>query len=167
MEKGQNRNINSDKRSSVITIFILICIILIAFIGIGYQFITTASKPGYVSLSPINVSISSETGEHKVSVDVVLNGKSKDLNKIDFEKAQLIAKETIKNLDYDKIKQENGNEYIKNSILEELQKEFGDDIEKVTLSRLLTNVSIGEEGTENSNPSREELLENFGWSKKK
>ena len=109
MEKGQNRNINSDKRSSVITIFILICIILIAFIGIGYQFITTASKPGYVSLSPINVSISSETGEHKVSVDVVLNGKSKDLNKIDVEKAQLIAKETIKNLDYDKIKQENGN----------------------------------------------------------
>ena len=174
MSKGDNIkskiNKNSDKKSSTITISILIGIALIAFIGIFYQVSVNNYELGYVSLNPIDVTLSSGEESHKVSVKFTLGGKSKDLNKLNMENVQLFVKETVKNLDYDSIASEDGNEYIKNVVLTSLRQEFGEGIEQVNLDSLLTDVTVNtqdENVTENSNPSVDELLENFGWTKKK
>lgn len=173
MAKGKNikKNINKkqEKINSTITITILICIALIALIGITYQTIANNSKAGYVSLKPVNVTLSSGGESHKVSVNVTLSGKSKNLNKLNMEKVQVFVKETIKNLDYDSISGKDGNEYIKNFVLTALRQEFGDSIEEVTLGSLLTDVTVDipEDATQNSSPSVEDLLKNFGWTKKK
>ncbi|WP_317368548.1 hypothetical protein [uncultured Tyzzerella sp.] len=169
--KNNKKNVNKkqEKISSTITIAILICIALVALIGIVYQTIQSNYKPGYVSLKPVNVTLASGGESHKLSVDVTLGGKSKNLNKLNMENVQVFVTETIKNLDYNSIVSKDGNEYIKNILLTALKQEFGDSIENVSLSSLLTDVTVStpEEATKNLNPSVEELLENFGWTKKK
>ncbi len=167
MAKG--RNINGERKNSAIIIFIFITIIIIAFIGIGYQFIVTGSKTGYVALKPIDVTVSSDGKEHKLSMKVTLGGKSKDLNKLNTENVQLVVKETVRNLDYNSITEENGEQYIKEAILTNLKKSFGEDVESVTLDSLLTDVTVvnPDDKKPNSNPSRQEILDNIGWSKNK
>lgn len=161
--KGEN------KKSSVIVITMLICIGLIAFIGITYQSITNGAKSGYVSLKPIDVTLPSGEDNQKVSIQVTLSGKSKKLNKLNMENVQLIVKETIKNLDYSKMTDKNGTEYIKEVVLTSLKEEFGDSVEQVSIENLLTgNVVMPPENDKpkNPNPSREEILKGFKWSKK-
>lgn len=174
MAKGKNIknkvNKNVNKRSSIITISILIFIGLVAFISIFYQVAINDSKIGYVSLKPVDVTISSGEESHKISVKVTLGGKSKNLNKLNMENVQLVVKETIKSLDYNNIVGEDGNEYIKNVVLTAIRQEFGNDIEQVSLDELLTDVTVnipGEQVIQNPTPSVDEILENFGWTKKK
>lgn len=172
MDKGKNVKYNKNKKreklNSTITISILVCIALIALIGIFYKVIVDNSKPGYVSLNLINVTISSGEKNYTLSLKVTLSGKSKNLNKLNMENIQLFVNETVKKLDYDSITSEDGTEYIKNVILTSLRQEFGDTIEDVNLESLLTDVSVPNEGEgENKTPSVDELLKDFSWSKNK
>ena len=160
----------NERKNSIITISILISIALIAFIGITYQVALNNAKTGYVSLKPVDVTLSSEGKEHNLSVKITLSGKSKNLNKLNMESVQLATKETIKQLDYDTVIAENGNEYIKNTVLTSLRQEFGEDIEQVNIESILTDVSVPssqEEEYKNEDiHSVEEYLKGFSWSKK-
>lgn len=171
MDKGKNVKYNKNKKREklnfTITISILVCISLIALIGIFYKVIVDNSKLGYVSLNPINVTISSGEKNHTLSLKVTLSGKSKNLNKLNMENIQLFVNETVKKLDYDSITSEDGTEYIKNVILTSLRQEFGDTIEDVNLESLLTDVYVPNKGEENKTPSVDELLKDFSWSKNK
>ena len=169
MDKENNiKHKKQERKNSIITITILVCIALIALTGISYQVALNNAKVGYVSLQPINVTLSSEQN-NKLSVKITLSGKSKNLNKLNMEAVQLLAKETITKLDYDSIVSEDGNEYIKNVVLTALRQEFGDDIEQVNLDSLLTDVTINDSNKEddNDNPYNiQDYLKGFSWTKK-
>lgn len=158
----------NEKKNSIIIILIFICIALMAFIGITYKTVLNNAKTGYVSLKPVDVTLSSGGKDHNLSVKITLSGKSKNLNKLNMESVQLVTKETIKQLDYDSVIAENGNEYIKNTVLTSLREDFGEDIEQVNIESILTDVSVpSQEDKNQSTHSFEEYLKGFSWSKKK
>ena len=171
MYKEKNIKYKSQERkNSIITITILVCIVLIALTRILYQLTLNSFKVGYVSLQPINLTLSSEQQNHKISVKITLSGKSKNLNKLNMEGVQLLVKETITKLDYDSIVDKDGNEYIKSVVLTALRQEFGNNIEQVNLDSILTDVTINnsdEEAKENNSYNFEDYLKGFSWSKKK
>ena len=171
MYKEKNIKYKSQERkNSIIIITILVCIVLIALTGILYQLTLNSFKVGYVSLQPINLTLSSEQQNHKISVKITLSGKSKNLNKLNMEGVQLLVKETITKLDYDSIVDKDGNEYIKSVVLTALRQEFGNNIEQVNLDSILTDVTINnsdEEAKDNNSYNFEDYLKGFSWTKKK
>ena len=165
-DKVNRKNIKDDKKTFIATIFILIFIGLIAFISIGYKLIFEDAKIGYVSLSPIDVTIPSEDEEHSLSIKITLGLKNKNLNKLNIENVQRVTKEAIKQLDYEKISKKNGNEYIKDVVLNMLNQEFDDSIEEINLDGILRDIKINEENPKSSaRIRREEYLKGLKWSK--
>ncbi|WP_250278817.1 hypothetical protein [[Clostridium] colinum] len=173
------KNINNKKleykqerKSYIITISILVFIAFISIFGITYQVFLNSTKTGYVTLKPVDVTLSSGKENHQLSVKITLSGKSKNLNKLNMEQVQLLTKETIKQLDYQSIIKKGGDDYIKNAILQTLRQNFGDNIEQVNLDSLLTDVTIktpNEEDYNNNSDvhSIDEYLKGFSWSNKK
>lgn len=162
-----NKNKKNERKMSLVVVFILIIIGIVAFFGIGYKSIFSFVKEGSVELKPINTTFN---GEHPVSLKIGLSGNERKLNKLDLDNIQLATTKIIENLDYDKIKQQNGSEYIKQEVLKGLKEQYGDVVEEVYLTEFLNDVGIvlpPSSGNKNSLPTRDELLKSFGWSKNK
>lgn len=161
---------NQERKSSIITISIFLLIAFIALTGITYKVALNSTKTGYVSLKTINTTLSEGGQSHKLSVKITLSGKNKNLNKLNMENVQMVAKQTIANLDYESIVGEDGNEYIKRVVLDALRQQFGDEIEQVNLDSLLTDVTVNKtvEEIEEEHPyNLDDYLKGFSWSKKK
>ena len=170
-EDKTNKIIKKETRKAyIVTILILLSIVLIAFISIVKSTVDN-EKMGYVSLKPIDVTLSSDEGNHKLFVKITLGGKSKNLNKLNMENAQLIAKETVKQLEYKHIIEEGGNDYIKNVLLNVLREKLDKDIEQVNLDSILADITINDNISQNQSNSgvskTEEYLKGFSWTKKK
>lgn len=165
MANKQNEK-EKDKKNSIIIITILLSIGIIAFFGIGYQVISGGNKQGFVELKPINTTLNSINGEHKVSVQVNLGGKNKDLKNLNTNKVQNIVEETVSSLNYEKLVGKDGTNYLKQAIKENLNAKFEGKIDKVTIDSLLTDVSVSNQ-EEQKGISRQEYLDGLKWTKKK
>lgn len=159
------KNKSNEKTISIITISILLCILLITLIGIFYKTTLNSNKQTSLALAPIKVNISSAEGNHKLEVEVSLNGKSKNLDKLNLESVQSVVRDTMQNLDYDKLIEKDGNEYIKSEVLSNLQKTFGENIESVSLNNFITDVTVATPGDKNGGGLRNNL-QDFSWKKK-
>lgn len=168
--KKQNKENKKNNKNTIITISILLFIGIVAFVGITRQMVINSEKLGYVSLQPVNVTLNSNGAEHKVSIKITLGGKNKQLNKLNMEKVQQVAKQAISNLDYDSIVKKEGSQYIKDTILQSLKSQFGDSIQNVVLDNILTDVTVpySSQSEDSSNTQkRENYLKGFSWTNKK
>ncbi len=171
LEDKTNKIIKREtQKAYIVTILILLSISLVAFFSIVKSTVAN-QKMGYVSLKPIDVTLSSNEGNHKLFIKITLGGKSKNLNKLNMENAQLVAKETIKRLEYKSVVEEGGNEYIKNVLLKVLREKLNSDIEQVNIDSILADITVNDnslQNNSNSNVSKtEEYLKGFSWTKKK
>lgn len=137
MDKIKNTSTKLNKGLNNVIKLVILILIIIAFIGF-LSYTRNNNQIEHVYLQPIDVSLLSKDGTHKLSVNITLSGRAQKLDKINLESLQLVTKEAVKNLEYEKIIKENGNEYIKQFILESLIDDFGDVIEQVNLNSLLT-----------------------------
>ena len=157
-----------NKKISIKSILVLVLIVSIFLANTGYKLIVKDNKTKYVSLETIDITIPLDDKEYGVSIKVTLVGKTKNLNKLDMNNIQLFTREILKKLDYTKISDKNGNEYIKNTLLMNLQDKFGTGIEQVILDGILKSTnkinSLNKQGPQKSKIS--EYLEGLSWSNK-
>lgn len=142
-ETRNNKKSNDDRRSGMIIVIVLTFIVLLAVMfNMSKNGFFSAPTTGSISLNRIDISISSEQGEHKVYVGLSITGDSNKLNKLNMEEVQFTAKEHLKTLDYNSIKSEDGLSYIKDEVLSELNDRFGDDITGVNIESILTDFEL-------------------------
>lgn len=112
-----------------------------------------AKKDPGVSIKKVYASIPSSDGEsHSIAADFYITASKKDLTEAELKELQAAILEIIPTLDYEKITNEGGTDYLTNSIKKDLNSRSSEEwIKEVYVSNLLLDVGISPSKNERGN----------------
>lgn len=127
-----------DKNSLIIAV-ILGLIASVSLINVFSNNISYKNSNGFLKINEI-LSTAGGSEKNYIKIGVGVGGLNKDLNKLDEGMIEIAITNALQdaNFNFEELLKEEGYEYLKEFLLNELQKEFGDKIESISIHSLFT-----------------------------
>lgn len=161
-------NKNKEGKSAVL---IILFVIFLIFASVFFAAYIMGERDKWVNVPEVKISIQSKDGMGVKNVSAKFSFKTDDKFLQGMSKEELASEigEAMQALDYDMLVEDNGSEYVKNVIKDELCKKYGDSIDEIRIEEYLNDVRIPSRESESSKKDNElnDKLEGIGSGFKK